>query len=216
MRVWTLDLHDPHWDEAAAARLLLPAERRRAGEGTPEVARRRVLLRSALRRVLGRLLGMAPQDVPLDVRAGRPVLSGGAAHLAVSSSSSGALGVVAVSRSGGLGIDVERLDEGFRLAAERDWLTEAEAGAIARRGPSEQPSLLLRCWTQKEAVLKAAGVGLWRPPRSVSTPLSARGRVGPWSVGPVPLPAPYVGSVAVDSRRSPRVRVARLAPAGCA
>ncbi|GAA0763301.1 4'-phosphopantetheinyl transferase superfamily protein [Ideonella azotifigens] len=67
----------------------------------------------------------------------------------------------AVSPGESVGIDVEAF---LRLGDHRDLLAgtthPAERLAIARAEPDEQPALFKRCWTRKEAVLKATGKGL--------------------------------------------------------
>jgi hypothetical protein len=49
----------------------------------------------------------------------------------------------------------------------RSFFTQRQADAIASLPPAEQPNAFFACWTRKEAVLKAAGLGLTVPLDSV-------------------------------------------------
>lgn len=198
--VWRIDLADPRSDLALAASWLTSAERDRADRGVPEVRRRRVLLRAGLRRVLGDLMGLRPDDVPLVSDHGRPRLDGVAARgLEFSCSASGRVGLVAAAADARLGVDVEvhgHLDA--REAAAEGWLAPTELTGLARLPEPERPRATTRCWTQKEAVLKGQGVGLRRSPVTVVTPVSDTGRVGDWWLVPVPVATGHLASLAVE------------------
>jgi 4'-phosphopantetheinyl transferase len=77
---------------------------------------------------------------------------------------SGGLGLIAFTTVGEVGIDVETIKrdvEALEIASAH--FTENEASIIAAAGtPQEQVSVFFRLWTRKEAVLKAAGVGILR------------------------------------------------------
>ncbi|WP_091365004.1 4'-phosphopantetheinyl transferase family protein [Geodermatophilus telluris] len=197
--VWLLDLTDGRWDVPRAAALLSSAERARAERGTPAVRRRRVLVRAVLREVLGELLATAPGEVPLDRRDGRPVLAGAAAGsgLDVSCSTGDGLALVAVAHGTRVGVDVEpQREQDWRDAAAEGWLAPAEVAAVAALPPAERAGALTRRWTQKEAVLKAEGVGLRRDPATVPTPGGDAGRAGAWELVAVPVPDGHLASLA--------------------
>ncbi|MFD0737890.1 4'-phosphopantetheinyl transferase family protein [Lysobacter koreensis] len=112
------------------------------------------------RLLLARLLGLDPADVPLqrDAR-GCPRLAGDLAHTSLSHAD----GVVAVAMttSGPVGVDIE-------LATRAAVMAEI-ARCVCHRSESEHFAALmgparatafLALWVRKEAVLKAAGVGL--------------------------------------------------------
>ena len=88
----------------------------------------------------------------------------------------------------------------------------SELQGIARLGGSDQAVAIARCWTQKEAVLKAETVGLRRSPATVETPLAPVGRSGRWWLRDLPAPVGSVASLAVAGRRTPRVVTRSLSP----
>lgn len=194
-----LDLTHPEWDLAVAADNLTEVERARADRGVPSVRRRRLLVRSGLRRVLGRLLGVAPDDVPLVTVDGRPTLPG--SGLGLSCSASEGVALVAVAAGATVGVDVQRhRDEEAADAAAEGWLGPAERARLAVLPPRpDRLRAVTRCWTQKEAVLKARGTGVRRPPADVVTPVAGTGRAGPWWLAPVAVPEGYVASLACDA-----------------
>ncbi|RBY77689.1 4-phosphopantetheinyl transferase [Geodermatophilus sp. TF02-6] len=197
-----LDLTDPGWDVAAAAADLSPAERARADRGTPAVRRRRVLVRSALRSLLGGLLDLPARAVPLQTDRGRPFLVG--CGLSFSCSAGGDVALVAVSADVCVGVDVERCSgEDAAVAAGEGWLAPVEQARIAALPPSARPGAVTRCWTQKEAVLKARGTGILRPPSDVVTPVADAGWIGPWWVAAVPVPPGHLASLACDAALPP-------------
>ena len=129
-----------------------------------------VLAHAIWRRLLGRCLGVPAADVPLRFAAsGQPQLPG--TGWATSLSHSGTQLLLAAARADVLGVDIECAPASARLDAlaaeicapvERDLLQALPAAA--RR------HALLRLWTRKEALLKAAGVGLGQPPSSFAAP----------------------------------------------
>ncbi|MEU2349048.1 4'-phosphopantetheinyl transferase superfamily protein [Modestobacter sp. NPDC049651] len=204
--VRSLDLADPRWDVAAAAGCLDEAERARAERGTSAVRRRRVIVRAALRRLLGGLLGLPPADVPLHAERGRPLLAGGG--LSFSCSASGDVALLAVTGGPAVGVDVQHhRDDEARDAAAEGWLAAAELRLLAALPEPDRLLATTRAWTQKEAVLKARGTGIERLPTDVVTPIGARGRVGELHLVPVAVPAGSVASLATAVRPHPDLLV---------
>ncbi|MGY1652008.1 4'-phosphopantetheinyl transferase superfamily protein [Geodermatophilus sp. SYSU D01119] len=208
LRVWSVDLADDAWDEDAAAARLTPGERAAADRGIAAVRRRRVLVRAALRTVLGDLLRLPPADVPLEVRGGRPLVRSGRRAPGVSCAAAGGLALVAVAPHAGVGIDLEPAGPG---PEGDEWLAAPELARLA--GRAGEGGERARAWTAKEAVLKAEGTGLRRHPRTVVTPAGGRGRLGSWWLAPVPVPAGWVATAALGRRWDPaRLRVRPLTP----
>ena len=158
-------------------RLLAADEQERAARRLPAVRRRAVVSRGRLRQLLGRLLDMPPQAVPLVTNPhGKPELGGGHADsLVFNLSHSGDEGLIAVTHQGRIGIDLEvgkptqdiswaRLMAGTIFAPEEfdRWYALPEHRAAAA---------LLDAWVAKEAIFKAAGTGIGDRLRQCQLPL---------------------------------------------
>jgi 4'-phosphopantetheinyl transferase len=126
-----------------------------------------VAARGRLRELLGRSLDVAPEQVAFDYRPrGKPVLAGklGDGGLHFNLSHSGARAVVALAHGCEVGVDIEEvraLPDAARLA-ER-FFSAAEIRALQALAPADRIPGFFRCWTRKEAYLKALGDGLARP-----------------------------------------------------
>lgn len=166
-RLWLATLAEPPADDDAG--LLSRTERARAERFVFERDRRRyVAAHAALRRTLAQELGEAPQALRFETdRFGKPWLDH-AAPWAFSLSRCGDLAVIALAPQGAIGVDLELLREvpdGEALAAQHFGVAErAEWRALP---PAQRAAALLRCWTRKEACLKAIGSGLSVPPQQV-------------------------------------------------
>jgi 4'-phosphopantetheinyl transferase len=159
VHIWSAPL-----DRTCDPALLIESERERAARFKMERIRNQfIAARAQLRIILSRYVETSPCEVPIVYeRNGKPILSSPAdcgLHFNVSHSES--LAVFAVTRSGRVGIDVERrrpipnieaLVERFFTRRERDTFF-----ALAER---ERLDAFLRAWTRKEAVLKAIGSGV--------------------------------------------------------
>ncbi|HEU5078488.1 MAG TPA: 4'-phosphopantetheinyl transferase superfamily protein [Opitutaceae bacterium] len=121
-------------------------------------------------RVIGRYLGLAPEAVEFETTPeGKPLLRAeiNSQRLSVSFSQTVDACALILCRERLVGIDVENVStEDLPLLAQT-YLSQAELGAFQKATPAEQPLTFYRFWTQKEAYLKALGVGLDRPPREV-------------------------------------------------
>jgi 4'-phosphopantetheinyl transferase len=87
--------------------------------------------------------------------------------------------VIAVARARSIGVDVESMRPSVspqRLAAR--FFDAREATTVAALSPQLAQAAFLRCWTAKEAVLKAIGTGLGEPLRNVVVNPDPREAVG--------------------------------------
>jgi 4'-phosphopantetheinyl transferase len=200
--------------------MLSDDERRRAERfRRPELRRRFVAARSGLRMIIGRYLGTPPADVRLVLDpGGKPRLAtpdGGQSTLRFNLAHSGELALVAVAEGCDVGVDVERLRPVRRLDdIARRYFSTGEWDAIRAVEPPLRAAAFLRCWTGKEAVLKATGVGLGHPLETFDVsaaspsggwielpPRKTAGAVRCWLVPVAPCDT-YVGAVAcVESQR---------------
>jgi 4'-phosphopantetheinyl transferase len=202
VQVWQVDLQVDGTALADAASLLSPTELARADQGTSTVRRRRIVLRAALRSVLGAALACHPADVPLGAAAsGRPRLEPPAPPWDVNCARSDEVGLIVVARGPRVGIDVERVAPWTGTVAEEGWLSPAEVRALLALPPAERGRAAAHCWTQKEAVLKAIGSGLSLPPAGVRTSPGRRAaRSGGWALSPVAVPPGFTASLACSTR----------------
>jgi 4'-phosphopantetheinyl transferase len=165
--VWSVDLDAPA-DAAGLARVLDDEERERAARFYLEEHRRRfTAAHAALRVILGLHLGVEPREIRFATNQwGKPCLARGCAgtDARFNISHSNGLALVAVALAREVGVDVEFTRPGLPCAeiAGR-FFSRAEADAILRLPPGEQAGAFYRCWTRKEAFIKAAGGGLSIP-----------------------------------------------------
>jgi 4'-phosphopantetheinyl transferase len=151
------------WMELSA--VLSADERQRAEQFRVDPPRRRfVTARAALRTLLGRYLNLSPAAVSFSVDcSGKPRL--GAEHcksdLAFNVSHSANLALIVLTRCCDVGVDVEELRP-VRHAQHiaRRYFHPAEIETILSKPPADQDAAFLSCWTGKEAVLKAVGMGI--------------------------------------------------------
>ncbi|MFG1914968.1 4'-phosphopantetheinyl transferase family protein [Micromonospora sp. NPDC048898] len=184
-------LLDDH-DHARRRRIPLAADRQRFLAGW-------VLTRL----VLGRRLGWDPAALRFtrvcahchDPGHGKPALAGEGPSPDFSLSRTGGIALVAVS--------------GLRVGADVEDTTAGEQPVAAALSERERAACrdyagFARLWTRKEAVLKAAGRGLAIHPAGIevrgTTLVALPGKLGrpaDYTLHDLPLPAPYVGSLAV-------------------
>jgi 4'-phosphopantetheinyl transferase len=203
--IWRLDLRDP----GALPLEGLDAEEvlRGARLRDPEQARRWLAAHGAMRAILGRALGLAPGAVRFGRDpGGKPRLEPGPGHgeLHFSLTHSGDWAWLALAPLP-VGIDLEQIRPGLdgrALAAE--CCTAAEAAWLLGAPEGEGPGRLHRLWVRKEAVLKAAGLGLGAglPLRGVQT-LEASCTLegaGTWWLVDLPAPRGYAGALAMPGQ----------------
>ena len=186
-RVWKIALADlPCADDIA---LLAPGEHAVAARFVFERDRRRYLAAHvALRKTLATCLGDRPENLRFESGGfGKPLLVH-AAPCAFNLSRSGDVAVIAVAQDGQIGVDVElvrAVPDAMALAA-RNFSASEHEQLLALAGP-QRDAAFLRCWTRKEACLKAIGSGLSIAPHLFETGIYAtRGNVVvPTDRGPV-------------------------------
>jgi len=125
---------------------------------TPAARARHAAGRALVRRLVGGMLGCAPDDVVVQGdRHGRPFVEVADVHVSIAHTRG--LAVAAVSRGRQVGVDVERTTRS-PLPPPRLWLGAGDQRRLARRSEVDRADALVRCWTAKEAVAKASGLGL--------------------------------------------------------
>ena len=125
--------------------------------------RRFVATRGLLRRLLGRYLGLDPCRLRFGYGPrGKPFLAG-EDELRFNVSHSGGLALLAFARGREVGVDVERerpVPEAEDIA--RRYFSPREEAELRRLREGEWTAAFFRCWTRKEAFIKATGDGLSR------------------------------------------------------
>ena len=121
-----------------------------------------VLAHAALRLFLARCLDVDPVTVGYEKGLhGKPRLGAGLVPLEFNLSHSDVLGLLAVARDRSVGVDVERTREVPDVLAIADThFSAAERMGLRSLPPAERLAAFFRCWTRKEAVIKASGEGL--------------------------------------------------------
>jgi len=163
--VWWCDLgsrsENDHeaWAEATCAE-----ERARADRFSFSADRRRFLSRSGLlRTLLGGYLGRSPGDLRFACdEKGKPRLTDGGVQFNLSRTGDGVL--VGFSRGPDIGVDVERVKDGYtgeEIAGK--FFAPSETAALTALPESSRSEAFFRVWTAKEAYLKARGDGLAFP-----------------------------------------------------
>jgi 4'-phosphopantetheinyl transferase len=159
--------------------------------------------------ILAHYLGSPPADLAISPEeGGKPRLYGaGAKHLQFNISHCKDMGMIAVAWNMEVGIDVEQPRRVEPGVAER-YFSAAELQQLSLLNESEYHSGFLRCWTRKEALLKAEGVGLRTPldafdvslsrdnPRLLAIRPPAQFR-HPWQLYDISPPSTYIASLAV-------------------
>jgi 4'-phosphopantetheinyl transferase len=173
-----------------------------------------VFAHGVLRDILSRYLGCRPEEIQFDQDSfGKPFLTEGCDPIppAFNLSHSGDLVAVALSRGRQIGIDVEEIrpiKDLERIAGSN--FTPEECAFVLRHAAKAREHAFFRCWTRKEAYIKAVGKGLSIPlntfdtligprqpgrwlPRTVDAPGAAN-----WWLADLDMPANYRGAVTVE------------------
>lgn len=153
---------------ASLADLLSAEERARSARFRfPKDRHRSIYARGWLRRFLGGYLGRLNSAIRIETGPhGKPQIAGGEVHFNVSHSGDGVL--FGFSPLGPLGVDLEfvRPVDDWESIAER-YFCPSEILALRQIPAASQLEGFFRCWTRKEAYLKAAGTGLSASLKSV-------------------------------------------------
>jgi 4'-phosphopantetheinyl transferase len=163
VHVWSVDLD--RLPEAVLGQPLSANERERGRRFRFERDRRRfVTARGLLRRLLGRYLGLEPSRLRFGYGPrGKPFLAG-EDELRFNVSHSGGLALLAFAWDRELGVDVEEereVEEAEAIA--RRYFSSWEERELRLLTEVERQAAFFRCWTRKEAFIKATGDGLSRP-----------------------------------------------------
>lgn len=171
--VWTFALDVP--ETAALGALLSADERQRANRlQHPDDAARFSIAHGRLREILASYLHIDPALITFGVDGHeKPFIASPETPLRFNLSHSGDLAAIAVSRIGEVGIDIERIRilEGPDL---EPMFSASEQASFAELAGGARREAFFRCWTRKEALLKAWGRGLDVPLDSFDVPVGPK------------------------------------------
>jgi 4'-phosphopantetheinyl transferase len=172
-----------------------------------------VIAHAALRLVLARCIDVDPAAIRYERGVhGKPRLAPGLERLEFNLSHSRELALLAITRDRPVGVDVEclRVLSGDVLDLSDTQFSETECKALRALPPAERRTGFFRCWTRKEALIKASGEGLTRDldsfdvdvgPGSKSALLQIDGRIGQdagWLLRDLPAPPGYAAAGALE------------------
>jgi 4'-phosphopantetheinyl transferase len=210
--VWWCDATELNRAEIGSLAQMLPADQRFAAArlGNDDLRRRYVVAHAMTLDALGCCADPPERRLALARGPhGKPYVAGPRAlrHLRFNLAHSGPMAIVAISADREVGIDIERIRPDIDIIGPaRMCFTERELAALAQIPQADRVAAFFSCWTRKEALLKAQGTGLMRPPAEVEVGLGRHdprntGRPGTdtqaWFVAALDLGADYAGAVAV-------------------
>jgi 4'-phosphopantetheinyl transferase len=215
VHVWSIHVSSAASSPGALERLLSPDEQARAARFLREADRHRfVAAHGGLRQLLGQYLSLPPAALGFTLgEFGKPALADAAAGRALSFnlSHAGDWILIALAAGQAVGVDVEciRPDLDFMPIARTQFSPE-EVTALTAEAPGAQLDAFFRCWTRKEAYLKARGQGLAYSLREFSVAFGTESRPAlrwvaddpgaaqRWTVLECAPAADYAGAVVVE------------------
>jgi 4'-phosphopantetheinyl transferase len=165
-RVWHWPLDVSALDVRDLRKVLSPDERERAERYRFDQHRNEfILTRAVLRMVLASYTAQSPENLSFDYSAqGKPALSNGPSDLRFNVSHTEGLAVLALVREREIGVDAEKIrpqPDAQKLA--KRFFSLLEQRFLERLSGDELQRAFFRCWTRKEAYIKAKGEGLSIP-----------------------------------------------------
>lgn len=174
---------------------------------------RYITARSAIRRILSMYVEVAPRELVFryDLK-GKPELSPQhAADIKFNLSHSRDVGLLAVAREQSVGVDIEFVDYDFASdEIATHFFSVKEVNTWRNLSSSQKAGAFFRCWTRKEAYIKALGEGLSIPLDSFDVAFAPGVKaallrvaflpheVARWSMYNVDAPAGYAAALAIE------------------
>jgi 4'-phosphopantetheinyl transferase len=212
LHIWLIQVDPPPESLRALAATLSPDEQHRAARFHFERDRIRfVAARGNLRRILSRYRGCNASDITFEYSShGKPALPHDPLSFNLSHSGDWALCAVTLARRVGVDIELLRPDLASETIAER-FFAPGEVAALRALPLGEQTAAFFRCWTRKEAFVKARGEGLSLPldrfevtlgpaePARIQSTFDDPLEANRWSVASLPVPPLYEAAVVVEA-----------------
>ena len=172
--------------------------------------------RAVLRMIAGNYVGMPPATLEFfySEKEKPHVDADATGGLEFNVSHSGSIAVLAFARARAVGVDVELLRDNFdHEGLARRFFSEREQQEISLLPAAEKYAAFFRCWTRKEAYIKAQGVGLSMPLRDFDVSLRSgeenalldtrpdSSEAARWTLRDIAVPSGYVGALCVRGTR---------------
>ena len=214
VQLWRVDLEAIRSNEFRWQELLSSDEITRAARFHFADDRQRfVASRAWLRTILAAFLVAEPSELNFSYSKNqKPFLGSAYAESGISFniSHSGGIGLYAFARRREIGVDVEQIRRGFDVESIADrFFSASEREKLAALPESEKVDAFFRCWTRKEAYIKAIGEGLSLPLSQFDVSLEAletnallatrpdSSEAGQWSIREVSGGAGYSAALCV-------------------
>ena len=211
VHLWQRPLNATGTEVSACYELLSIEEQERARRFRVERPRNEfVLTRGTLRSLLAQYLGGTPQGIRFRYAGhGKPTVEG-ESGLFFNVSHTRRLALMAFVKQRAIGVDVENV--GREVEAERlaeRFFSEHERQALSRLEGDELQAAFFRCWTRKEAYIKAKGHGLSLPLHQFDVSISEDDRdallatrpdpneAARWMICDIPIGHGFAAAVAV-------------------
>jgi 4'-phosphopantetheinyl transferase len=212
VHVWAAEFEA--WRSELPALLdLLSADERRRAQSFRVQARREasIITRGLLRRLLARYLNTDPRDLQFSYGAqGKPALN--VRELQFNTSHSATVAAFALTRRGEIGVDVELIRPSMSRAGSiaEKFFSPEELAALRETPEPNQAEAFFRCWTRKEAFLKARGDGVFGGLNTFAVNLDVNNarllrigddaNPGAWWLAPLRGIQHHAGAVAVQAK----------------
>jgi 4'-phosphopantetheinyl transferase len=217
VQLWRVDLEAIRFEESRWQKMLSPDETQRASRFYFVSDRQHfVASRALLRIILGGYLAVEPRDFDFSYSAKeKPSL--GPTHvesgITFNVSHSGGIALYAFARGRDVGVDVEHVRKDFDVEGiARRFFSTYEQEQLFDLPSTERIDAFFRCWTRKEAYIKATGDGLSLPLTQFDVSISAGNmdalvttrpdgaEAERWLLREVPAGIGYVAAVCVRGR----------------
>jgi 4'-phosphopantetheinyl transferase len=215
VHVWKVGLLVPDREVLERAALLSVDERERSSRFRFGChARRFIVTRATLRAILAKYVGGPAAEIRFHYgKSGKPRLHTPEGNIRFNLSHSEEYAVFAVSRGREVGVDLEWMKEDKDLERlSQRFFSPHEQGAIAQLPAARQTHAFYRCWTCKEAYIKATGDGLalplnqfdvcadpLQPANLIATRPDASEAIR-WSLRDLAVPDGFAGAIAGEGR----------------
>jgi 4'-phosphopantetheinyl transferase len=217
VHLWRINLESVALDEQRWRATLSADELERAARFHFVRDRQRfVATRALLRIVLAGYLAIDPRDVTFRYSSKEKPsldLEYSATSLSFNVSHSGEISLLAFARGRNIGVDVEQVRSDFELdAISRRFFSAHEQREIAALPPEKRIESFFRCWTRKEAYIKATGDGLSLPLSQFDVSLAVGdvdallatrpdpSEAGRWRLMEVPSGSGYTAAICAEGR----------------